>query len=216
MIKAVIFDMDGVMVDTESLYSKAAIEIAKKRGKEFTLEIKQEMMGRLGIESMRIFKERLSLDESPEELLAERGIIYDRLLKKDGVKPMPGLFELLDLLDKLKIPFGIASSSKGIWIDLILESLKIKNRFFFIISGDNVVNGKPHPEIYIKSIKILGVHPNKCLVLEDALSGVIAGKAAGAKCIAVRNEFNRDLKFKEADMVVDSLYEITKDVLERL
>jgi len=216
MIKAVIFDMDGLIVDTEPLYSRAAIEIAKKRNKEFTLEIKQEMMGRLGIESMRIFKERLSLDESPEELLFERGILYDRLLKEEGAKPMPGLFEILGLLDSLKIPYSIASSSKRIWIDFILESLKIKDRFVSILSCEDIKRGKPDPEIYIKSIEILKKPKEECLVLEDAISGVIAGKRAGCKCIAVRNEFNRNLEFEGADLVVESLLDITKELLERL
>ncbi|MEW6681228.1 MAG: HAD family phosphatase [bacterium] len=214
MISAVIFDMDGLMVETESLYSKAAIEIARRRNKEFTLKIKQEMMGRLGIESMRIFKERLSLLESPQELLSERAIIYDRLLRKEGVKPMPGLYELLNLLDSLKIPYSIASSSKRRWIDFILESLKIKDRFVSILSGEDIKNGKPDPEIYIKAIKILGKPQEKCLILEDATSGVISAKKAGAKCIAVRNEFNQGLSFKEADLVLESLKDITKEVLE--
>ncbi|MEW6103016.1 MAG: HAD family phosphatase [bacterium] len=216
MISAVIFDMDGLMVDTEALYSRAVIGIVKKRNREFTQKIKQEMMGRLGIESMRILKERLSLAESPEELLSERAIIYDRLLKAEGAKPMPGLYELLDLLDSLKIPYAIASSSKRIWVDFIMESLKIKQRFVSILSGEDIKNGKPDPEIYTKSIEILRKPKEKCLVLEDALSGVIAGKRAGAKCIAVRNEFNKDLDFKDADLVLESLKDITKEVLEKI
>ncbi|HAW50154.1 TPA: HAD family hydrolase [bacterium] len=216
MIKAVIFDMDGLMVDTEPLYSRAVIEIAKKKDKEFTLEIKQKMMGRLGIESMQIFKEHLNLPESPKELLEERAKIYDNFLRKEGVKPMEGLFELLALLDSLNIPYAIASSSRRIWIDFILENLNIKNRFVSIISGDEIEKGKPDPEIYIKTIQKMDVLPENTLVLEDAPAGVISAKNAGCKCIAVRNEYTSDLEFKEADLIVLSLLEITEDILQTL
>jgi HAD superfamily hydrolase (TIGR01509 family) len=215
-IASVIFDMDGLMADTEPLYSEAAIIIAKRRGKEFTLSIKQEMMGRVGTESMRIFKERLGLSESVEELLTERAEIYDKILTEERIRPMPGLFNLLDLLSELNLPLAVASSSKRRWIERILSSLNIKKRFCVIVSAEDVVNGKPDPEIYLKTAKRLGIPIDRCLVLEDAPSGLIAAKRAGAKCIIVRNQFTRDLDFSEADIVVDSLLAIEREMLRRI
>ncbi|MBU1599301.1 HAD family phosphatase [bacterium] len=215
MIFALLFDMDGLMVDTEPLYTEAAQEIARKAGKEFTLEIKQEMMGRLGIDSMRIFKERLSLLESEDVLLEERGIAYDKLLRERGVKPMPGLFELIHLASSLGLLLAVASSCRKKWVDFILSELNIRARFKAILTGDDVTKGKPDPEIYLKAAEKLGVLPQHCLVLEDAPLGVLSGKRAGAACIAVLSQHTKGFEFKEADLVVESLSEVTEEVLRR-
>ena len=203
------------MVDTEPLYTEAAQEIARKAGKEFTLEIKQEMMGRLGIDSMRIFKERLSLLESEDVLLEERGIAYDKLLRERGVKPMPGLFELIHLASSLGLSLAVASSCRKKWVDFILSELNIRARFKAILTGDDVTKGKPDPEIYLKAAEKLGVLPQHCLVLEDAPLGVLSGKRAGAACIAVLSQHTKGFEFKEADLVVESLSEVTEEVLRR-
>lgn len=207
MIKAVIFDMDGLMVDTESLYSQAMSRVAEKRGKCFTLQIKQKLMGRLAIESLTIFKEQLGLEESPEQLLAEREEIYEKLLSQNVI-PMPGLFKLLDLLNKLGIRKAIASSSKRKWIELILNKLDIQKQFEIIVSGEEIKQGKPNPEIYLLTSKKLNLEPEECLVLEDAISGVASAKSAKMKCIAVPNQFTQGIDFSNADLVVNSLEEI--------
>ncbi|MDI6735338.1 MAG: HAD family phosphatase [bacterium] len=215
MIKAVIFDMDGLMVDTEPLYSKAMSQVAEKRGKCFTLDIKQKVMGRLAIESLTIFKETLGLTESARELLEEREEIYGHLLS-EGVTPMPGLFKLLDLLDKMEIRKAVASSSKKCWIELIMDKLRVCNQFEIIISGQDVKHGKPNPDIYLLAATKLNLNPGECLVLEDAISGVQAAKAAKMKCIAVPNQFTQGLDFPEADLIVNSLEEIDEELLNKL
>jgi len=215
MIKAVIFDMDGLMVDTEPLYSKAMSQVAEKRGKSFTLEIKQKLMGRRAIESLTIFKEHLGLNESPEELLLEREEIYGKLLAQN-ITPMPGLFKLLELLNKLGLRKAIASSSKQRWIELIINKLGIVDQFEIIVSGEEIKHGKPDPEIYLLTSKKLNLAPEECLVLEDALSGVASAKAAKMKCITVPNQFTQGLDFSNADLVVNSLEEIDEALLKRL
>lgn len=215
MIKAVIFDMDGLMVDTEPLYSKAMSQVAEKRGKCFTLDIKQKVMGRLAIESLTIFKETLGLTESARELLEEREGIYGNLLTQ-GVTPMPGLFYLLDLLNKLGIRKAIASSSKKQWIDLIIDKLGLEEEFEVIVCGQEVELGKPNPDIYLLAAKKLNLDTAECLVLEDAISGVQAAKAAKMKCIAVPNQFTQGLDFPQVDLVVDSLKRIDEELLSKL
>lgn len=215
MIKAIIFDMDGLMVDTEPLYSQAMQEIAQRRNKCFTLELKQKMMGRLGIESMRIFKDALGLNESPEEILKEREKIYEKLITQD-VKPMPGLFNLLELLNKMGLRKAIASSSKRRWVELIITKLGITNEFEVIVSGEEVEHGKPHPDIYLLVAKKLNITPNECLVVEDSLSGVEAAKAANMTCIVIPNQFTQGLNFSYADILLNSLEEINEDLLKRL
>ncbi|MEW6095248.1 MAG: HAD family phosphatase [bacterium] len=212
MIKAVIFDMDGLMVDTEPLYSVAMSQIAEKRGKCFTLDIKQKVMGRLPIESLTIFKEQLGLNESPEKLLEEREEIYGKILAQN-VKPMPGLFSILELLSKMSIRKAIASSSQRVWIDLIVNKLGILDQFEIIVCGQEVKHGKPKPDIYLLAAKKLNLNPEQCLVLEDAVSGVEAAKSANMKCIAIPNQFTQGLDFSNADLVANSLEEIDKSIL---
>lgn len=215
MIKAVIFDMDGLMVDTEPLYSQAMQQVAIKRGKSFTLELKQKMMGRVAIDSMRIFKEALRLDESPEEILEEREEIYGKLIA-DGVNPMPGLFKVLELLNKMGIKKAIASSSKRCWIELIINKLGIEKQFEIIVCGQEIERGKPNPDIYLLAAKKLNIRPEECLVLEDTVSGLTGAKAANMKCIAIPNQFTQGLDFSSADIILNSLEEINEEMLKTL
>ncbi|MEW6607547.1 MAG: HAD family phosphatase [bacterium] len=208
-IKAVIFDMDGLMVDTEPLYSEAMKQVAAKRGKCFTLPLKQKLMGRLPIESLTIFKEELELEEPAIRLLEEREEIYTRLLAQN-IKPMPGFFKLLHLLNEIGIRKAIASSSKRRFIELIVNKLGIVEQFEVIVSGEEVKYGKPNPDIYLLAAEKLNISPQECLVLEDALTGVMSAKAAKMKCIAVPNQFTQGLDFSCADLVVNSLEEVDK------
>lgn len=203
MIEAAIFDMDGLMVDTESLYTQAMTEVARKRGREFPLSLKQDLMGRQGVESMAIFKERLGLSEAPLELLEERGKIFGELLNSAEIEPMPGLLKLLNVLRGEEIKRAIASSSKRCWIEEIVSRFGITNEFEIIVSGDDVGHGKPDPEIYLLAAKKMALSPSACLVFEDTPVGVMAAKKAGMRCIACPNRFTRGLDFKLADAVVD-------------
>jgi len=214
MIKAVIFDMDGLMVDTEPLYSEAMTQIAKKRGKCFTLDIKRKVMGRLPVESLTIFKEQLGLKESPIELLEEREKIYGMLLAQN-VKPMPGLFRVLELISKMGLRKAIASSSQRQWIDLIINKLGLLDQFEVIVSGQEVKHGKPKPDIYLLVAKKLNLNPEECVVLEDAISGVEAAKSAKMRCIAVPNQFTQGVNFSNADWVANSLEDIDESFLRR-
>ncbi|HAV43631.1 TPA: hypothetical protein DCX15_06435 [bacterium] len=216
MIEAVIFDMDGLMVDTESFYTQAITEVANKRGREFTLKLKQEMMGRQGIESMTIFKEQLELEETPLELLEERSKIFGGLLNASRIEPLPGLLKLLDELRKEGIRRAIASSSKRCWIEIIVSRFGLDGEFEVIVSGDDVRYGKPDPEIYLLTARRLGLSPENCLVLEDAPVGVIAAKKAGMYCIVCPNQFSQGLDFSLADTVVNSLEDVTLNLITNL
>lgn len=215
MIKAIIFDMDGLIVDTEVLYSIALQEIAQKRGKNFTHELKRAMIGRHGTSSMDIFREKLGLHETAEDLLIEREDIYGKLLNKAELVPMPGLFELLLLADTMAIPVAIASSSSECWIKIVINKLGIENRFKAIVSGYNVENSKPYPDIYLLAAKRLGIPPQYCLALEDTPIGMEAAKRAGMICVAVPNQYSIGLDFSMADMVIDSLKDVEDEVVKK-
>lgn len=207
--------MDGLMVDTESIYTDAMREMARMRDKEFTLEMKRELMGRAGIESMEIFKQRLNLQESPEDLLEERGRVFGRLLSTSKIEPMPGLKELVGLLKRIGKRRAVASSSERHWIATILLRLGLEGEFEVVVSGEDVKKGKPHPEIYLLAAKRLHLPPERCLVLEDTPVGVMAAKEAGMRCIACPNQFTDGLDFHRADLVVSSLKEIDSNLITR-
>ncbi|MDI6780578.1 MAG: HAD family phosphatase [bacterium] len=215
MIKAIIFDMDGLMVDTEYLYSIALQKIAQKRGKDFTLTLKKAMIGRQGTSSMDIFKERLGLEETAEELLTERECIYGDLLHEAELVPMPGLLELLLLADDMAIPVAIASSSQERWIGIVLNKLGINNRFKAIVSGYEVKNSKPYPDIYLLAAERLGIQSQYCLALEDTPVGIEAAKRAGMISVAVPNKYSNGLDFSMADMVIISLKDVENEVFNK-
>ena len=203
-ISAVIFDMDGLMFETESLFAIAQSDIAKRYGKVFTLEIQNKMMGRKPLDAIKVMLEELEIDEDAEKIAKERDDAYRELIKVRS-QPMTGLFDFLDLLDKNGIRKAIASGSHHEWINTLLSQTNIKHRFEVIVSGQDVQVAKPDPEIYTKTVKMLELLPSQCLVLEDAVNGIRAAKAAGCCAVAVPNDYTRHLDFSEADHVVASL-----------
>lgn len=215
MIKAVIFDMDGLMVDTEKLYSVALQNVAQKRGKNFTPELKRTMIGKAGMISMQIFKEHLGLSDDVLQLLNEREIAYGELLDKAELMPMHGLFNLLDLLDNLGLPAALASSSQRQWINVVIDKLGLDNRFKAIVSINDVENGKPCPDIYLLAAKRLSMPPQHCLALEDTPTGIEAARRAGTICVAVPNQYTIGLDFSMADMIIESLDEVESKVLTK-
>jgi HAD superfamily hydrolase (TIGR01509 family) len=202
--KAVIFDMDGLMFDTESLFSVAQSAIAKKRGKEFTLEIKAKMMGQRPLHAVEIMLNELGIKEDAQKVFEEQAEMYVKLLR-DRSEPMPGLFELLEFIEKANIRKCIATSSLREWADILLARFKISERFEFLVTGDQVARGKPDPEMYLKAVEKLGLLAPQCLVLEDSSNGIRAAKSAGCFAVAVPSEFTKDQDLSMADMMVKSL-----------
>lgn len=213
---AVIFDFDGLIVDTEPIYLKACQKMAKIRGKKFTLDIKRKAMGTGGLISMSIMKESLGLTETPQELLEERGEVYGKLLYEKGAIPMPGLFHAIKVINQLKLRKAIASSARMKFIDFALKELNLINEFDVIAHGNEVANGKPAPDIFILALKKLDIPENRSIVLEDTIIGVESAKSAKIKCIAVPNQYNRDMDFSSADVVIKSLNKINKEMIKKL
>ncbi len=200
---ALIFDMDGLMIDTEGLYWAAAREIAQSFGKRVADDTLRDMMGRAPIESMRVFARDLKLGDSAEELLDRRTAI---MLKRfaEPIAPMPGLMEILRAF-RGKLKLAVATSAPAAFADLILPAMKIVDYFDVVQTSDGVKRGKPDPEIYLKAIERLGVAAEASIVLEDSVAGARAGKNAGAYTIAVPSEYTRGGDFGFADYVARDL-----------
>jgi HAD superfamily hydrolase (TIGR01509 family) len=208
MIKAIIFDMNGVIVDDEELHEIAFRRVLARLGIKFTKEdFKQMCLGRTDKEGFEKLKEAYNLKENLEDLLKDKLQIYLSLV--DGnIKSFPGVIELIN---RLKNDYTLALVTGAIRqdADLILNHFGIKNDFSVIITGDDISKSKPDPEPYLQVIKELGVSASDCLVIEDSLAGVRSAKSAGIKCVAVLTTHERD-DLQEADFIADTFEEVEK------
>lgn len=202
-MRAIVFDMDGLMIDSEKVYWAIGREIAREFGKEVSDQTLGKMMGRSPIKSVEIYAADLGLIQSPQELLEMREGRVKQALER-GVDPMPGLFEVLAEF-KPRYKLAIATSAPMYLVDVIMKNLGIRSYFDAIQTSDDVVHGKPDPEIYLKAMGRLGVPPGECVVLEDSSNGALAGKRSGAYTIAVPSRYTRDQDFSFVDYVAKNL-----------
>lgn len=216
MIKAVIFDMDGLLVDSEATWSTADREFLAHYGKTYRPIDKSRFMGSGVREFIKFIKKKFAIDGNEEKLLSERMGIFQRLVNKN-LKLMPGAKNLLKELSKNGYPLAMATGNTRQMMDLMTENLKIRKYFNVTVSNDEVPHGKPAPDIFLEAARRLGVKPSQCVVLEDAVNGVLAAKAAGMRAIAVCDQrYNKPESFTEADMVVGSLKEVSSELIRQL
>jgi len=215
-VHAAIFDMDGLMVDTEPLYFEAESELARRFDKTFTREVMRHMMGHKATRSIQIMMEILGIEGSIAEILTLRDTIYESLLVR-GVNVMRGLLDLLHWLETHGYRKAVATSSKRRFKDIIFDHLDLHDRFEVVFTGCEVSEGKPSPEIYQRAVSALGLVPGQCVVLEDSGVGLTAAKRAGCRCIVVPNEYTEDQDFSSADLVAPDLFheDIRRFIRER-
>jgi len=192
-MKAVIFDLDGLLIDSEPVWYKANDLFLKRRGFAYTPELQMEMMGTGQKEAIAIFKKKFKLNGSVDGLIKERKTIFYNLFSKD-IKLMQGVPELLEGLKSKNMPMAIATGGHPPGkVKEILQMFNLRNYFSVIVSSDQVKRGKPYPDVYLFTSKLLSLNPDDCLVLEDTANGVLSGKAAGMSVIGV----NSNLKMRE-------------------
>ena len=199
--------MDGLMFDTESSYSIVMNQMAEKRGKPFTNEFKKTLMGKLTMEVMITLNDYWGLNEDVHELLKEQDADLIKLYENSDLK-LHGLDELLYFLNQNNIRKCIGTSSRYFLVMILLERYNLTDAFEFIISGDMIEKGKPHPEIYSRCTEKLDILPDECIVLEDSLNGVKAGVAAGCATCAIPSEYTKDEDFSIATLTCKSLNDI--------
>lgn len=203
-IEAVIFDMDGLMFNTEDLYNIVGDALLESRGHKFTLELKLLMMGLPGKKAFEVMIDHCQLADSVEVLQAESAELFADLLPRE-IRPMPGLMELLYQLEKRKIPKAVATSSHQRFADIALGQFELQPRFEFVLTAESVVNGKPHPDVYLLAAKRMGLDSNQLLVLEDSVTGSRAAAAAGTTVIAVPTEHSAGCDYSHVHHVAKSL-----------
>jgi HAD superfamily hydrolase (TIGR01509 family) len=207
-MRAIVFDMDGLMIDSEKVYWEVGRQMAREFGKELSDQTLGKMMGRSPLKSVEIYARDLGLSQSPVELLEMREARVMRALEA-GVDPMPGLFEVLDAF-KPRHKLAIGTSAPMYLVDVIAKHLRLRPYFDVIQTSDDVVHGKPDPEIYLKAMARLDVPPAECAVLEDSSNGAMAGKRSGAYTIAVPSQYTRDQDFSFVDYLASNLIDAAR------
>lgn len=212
--RAFIFDMDGVIIDSEPIHSRVKLDTFAHFGIDFRAEDLARYMGRT---SGAIFRDALAdsgrKDITPEEMAAYKHAHYLEVLESGVIEPVAGSVELIKKLYAAGIPLGLATSSNVRVMNTVLDSFAIRKYFSSILSGGELPESKPNPAIYLISADRLGVDPAACVVLEDTENGILAAKRAGMYCIAYRNPNSGKQDLHLADTVVDSLAEIDVESL---
>jgi HAD superfamily hydrolase (TIGR01509 family) len=203
-IQAVCFDLDGLMFNTEEVFYVSADVLLKRRGMRMSRGAMDAMLGLRPLESFRAFCDYLGLQDDPAELLAESRVIFYEMLP-EHLKPMPGLFKLLDLIESNRMPKAVATSSPRDYLENIFSRFDLMPRFPIQLTAESVTHGKPNPEIYLKAAENLGVRPENMLVLEDSQTGTRAAAAAGAFIVSVPHEHTAGHDFSQSKYVASGL-----------
>lgn len=196
-IKAVVFDLDGLMFNTEDIFNETGRLLLERRGKVMTPELLTQMMGRRAPEAFPFMIAAHSLPETVDELIDESRILFQGLLE-DRLAPMPGLYELLAQIEARSLPKAVATSSSRNYLEGILNRFDLLPRFHLTLTAEDVKQGKPHPEIYLTAAERLGIQPEEMLVLEDSHTGTTSAVAARAVVVSIPHEHSRYQDFSHA------------------
>jgi beta-phosphoglucomutase len=217
-IKAVIYDVDGTMVNSEPLHVEAwdkALSLHNSGLTNLSDEFRATMAGKKPYVIAEEIVSELNLSTTATDLLREKTALFMQAAESFLVG-MPDVVESVNLLKDNGYTLAIGTSLDRKYLDIVLEKLNIRDQFDVIVTGDQIKNGKPHPETYLTVAAQLELPPAQCLVLEDAQSGIQSAKAAGAWCIAVKNENAVAQNTSEADITISSLSELTKALIDSL
>lgn len=208
---AVLFDMDGVMIDSEPIALDVWRALAADHGRDVSAELYRHVIGETPQFGVRYLRSALELPINEEELLEEYWTRRtDQMCEK--IEPVGGLVDLLELLREQAVPLAVASNSPCHYILAVLHSLGLDGYFECIRSSEDVDNGKPSPDVYDSALKCLQVEADKSLALEDSPAGVAAAKAAGLTCYAVPNDDMSGADFSAADRIFDSLQAVAHEM----
>ena len=210
-LRAIIFDLDGLMADTEPLHMLAfnlVLQAAHVPHQYDRKEYGEKFVGITLQKNAEDVCEQFALPQSPDDIVRAQRALFSLLISDvRNVKPMPGLCELLDFVEQRGLTKAVASGSQQDEVEKILRGLGVTERFPHVVSGTGM-RPKPDPEIYLTALGRLGASPAHTLALEDSNAGVRAAQAAGLRVIAVPSEFTRHQSLTEADLITDSLTDV--------
>jgi pseudouridine-5'-monophosphatase len=203
-LRAVVFDLDGIIANTEDLYEQAGETVLGRRGKTYDAELRERIMGRPVVDAIQLIIDCHALPDSVDDLMCECADVLQQLIAT-SLAPMPGAVLLINDLQLAQVPIAVATSATPEYADNVLTRLDIKNRFRFILTAADITRGKPDPEIYLLAADRLAIAPSQMMVLEDSANGCRAAVASGAFTIAVPNRHTHNHNFFGARFVADTL-----------
>jgi len=211
---AVIFDMDGVLIDSEPLHQKVGLKMLRDLNIPINKEMFLRFTGTTVLSMWEILVKEHNLTQNPVKLTSEYNQqIIENLKVSSDVKLMDGILDVLKNLKDKKIPVALASSSSKGLIDEMLHKFNIEEYFNEIVSGSDVKHSKPHPEIFLMAAKKLNISPSKCIVVEDSTNGTIAAKHAGMFCVGYKPSANSH-ELNDASVIIKSFGEFDFSILK--
>lgn len=213
MIKAVIFDMDGVMIDSEPLWEKTERILLARRDIEYTPVYRDQIVGLNQNDSGKLLIDTFELNEKVEDVISERVEILTAIYEEE-LEVVRDLIPLLDDLRDHQFKLAVASSSPLRVINFVLDMFSLHEYFPIVVSGECTDNGKPHPAIYLHTADRLEVEPSECVAIEDSINGLRSAKAAGMYCIAVPDKRLSQVEFQNADLIVPNLNRISPELIK--
>ncbi len=203
-LRAIAFDMDGLLASSEDVYEQVGTDSLGRRGKTFDDGLRQAMMGLPGPAALQVMIDWHDLDDTVAGLITEtEKMFWD--IAGDRLQAMPGVVELFDRLDETDLKRGVVTSGFRAYADRVLRLIGVRDRVEFVVTADDVAQGKPHPEPFLQAVDRFGIEPAEMLVLEDSSNGCRAGVAAGAFTIAVPNLHTAAHDFPDVAFVAETL-----------
>ena len=213
-MKGVIFDMDGVIIDSEPIHIKLERELLEECGGDYSKITHADFMGTTDAEMWGTFKEQFKIELSVGELI---NIKRERFIENLGQIPLvDSVLAFMASLQSIGCKLGLASSNNESAVEAVKNKFGLEKYIDVFINGEAVTKGKPHPEIFLTAAKQMGLKPEDCLVIEDTKNGVLAAKAAGMKCVGFQNKNSGEQDLSEADLIVSSYKELTIEELKDL
>jgi HAD superfamily hydrolase (TIGR01509 family) len=213
-MQAVIFDLDGLMIDSEPLSKKAWIALLAKYDQELTDDEFAATIGLHSIDSATFLKDLKGLEEEVEVLVEKCDSLRLEIIRAEA-EPVEGLEDLIEHLMGKGLKIGVASNSPGNYVEAALETIHLRDLFPCVVAVDDVEHGKPAPDLYLEAARCLSVEPRLCLTIEDSPSGMKAAIAAGMRCVVVPNQDLRSEEFPGAFARFGSILELS-EVIDNL
>ena len=212
--KGILFDMDGVLVDSEPLFHKAVNIMVERCGAAPITEEENNryLLGTTVEETWVRVKELRGISQTPAELLAGYNEVVKDVLRSD-LTPRPGVRDLIAEAQRRGLPVAVASSSLREWVNLKLSVIGLTDAFSVALGGDDVENGKPAPDIYVKAARLIGLDAGDCVAIEDSPIGLAAASASGAYTVCTLTDSTRDLDLSAADVIIENLEYFDYDLL---
>lgn len=214
LLKGVIFDMDGVIIDSEPIHKQLERELLEESGGDYSQIDHAAFMGTTDAQMWGALKEQFNFERSVEELIRLK---QERFIAKlDQIPLVDNVLEFMTALRSIGCKLGLASSNNERSVEAIKNKFGLAEYIDVFVHGEAVTKGKPHPDIFLTAAKQMGLAPGDCLVIEDSRNGVLAAKAAGMKCVGFQNKNSKGQDLSEADLIVGSYQELTLESLKSL